>query len=364
MQNNSKFKVANMNYKRALPAMLCLLLAVCMAFPATAQPGKKKVYGVAFYNLENLFDTINNNGKYDLEFSPKGSKQWDGTKYWKKIHNMAYVLSRMTTKTTPDGPAVIGVSEVENITVLNDLVNDPQIKARGYKVIHHDSPDLRGIDVGLLYNPKEFRPLRITNHRLKIDSLPHFRTRDQMCVVGLLGGDRVAFIVNHWPSRRGGTEQSSWLREAAAKLSKQIADSLLSIDPNIGVIMMGDLNDYPNNRSVTDVMKARKKEAEVASDEFFNPFWKLFDEGIGSYIYRGGWGLFDQIILSYNMTAQGKCPLKFRRAVVHNFEFLRQQEGRYKGYPLRTFSDGAFKDGYSDHFPTEVFLVRELPATR
>ncbi|MCM1004875.1 MAG: endonuclease/exonuclease/phosphatase family protein [Prevotella sp.] len=349
-----------MNYKRLLPVLLVLMLATVCVWPASAQSRKGKVYGVAFYNLENLFDTINNNGKYDLEFSPKGAKKWNGDKYWKKIHNMAYAISQMKTKTTPHGPAILGVSEVENISVLNDLVNDPQIKERGYKVIHHDSPDARGIDVGLLYNPKDFRPLRITNHRLHIDSLPYFKTRDQMCVVGLLGGDRVAFIVNHWPSRRGGTEQSSWLREAAAALTKQIADSLLNVDPNIGVIMMGDLNDYPNNRSVTEVMKAKKKEADVAPGEFFNPFWKLFDDGIGSYIYRGGWGLFDQIMLSYNMTQQGNCPLKFQGAIVHNHEFLRQQDGKYKGYPLRTFSDGAFINGYSDHFPTEIFLFREI----
>lgn len=349
-----------MNQKKMTGTLLGLLLALCVAMPAWSQQRKGKVYGVAFYNLENLFDTINNNGKYDLEFSPAGSKQWDGKKYWKKIHNMAYVISQMATKTTPDGPAIIGVSEVENITVLDDLVNDPQIKAKGYKVIHHDSPDARGIDVGLLYNPKEFRPLMVTNHRLKIDSLPRFRTRDQMCVVGLLGGDRVAFIVNHWPSRRGGTEQSSWLREAAAQLTKSIADSLLTVDPNIGVVMMGDLNDYPNNRSVTDVMKARKKMDQTAQGEFFNPFWQLFNDGIGSYIYRGSWGLFDQIMVSYNMTAQGGSPLKYRNARVCNFEFLKQQEGRYKGYPLRTFSEGAFTAGYSDHFPTEIFLIKEI----
>lgn len=349
-----------MNHKRLLPALLGLMLAIFVVWPANAQSRKGKVYGVAFYNLENLFDTINNNGKYDLEFSPKGSRQWNGDKYWKKIHNMAYAISQMKTKTTPHGPSVIGVSEIENVTVLNDLVKDPQIKEWGLKVIHHDSPDARGIDVGLLYNPKDFRPLTVTNHHLHIDSLPRFRTRDQMCVVGLLGGDRVAFIVNHWPSRRGGTEQSSWLREAAAALTKQIADSLLAVDPNIGVIMMGDLNDYPNNRSVTEVMQAKKKQSEVQPGQFFNPFWKLFDDGIGSYIYRGGWGLFDQIMLSYNMTKQGSCPLKFEKAIVHNHEFLRQQDGRYKGYPLRTYSDGAFTNGYSDHFPTEIFLFREI----
>lgn len=345
------------NFYRGLAVLLLVLLSVPYL---GAQNRKGRMYGIAFYNLENLFDTINNNGKYDLEFSPEGRYQWDGKKYWKKIGNIAQVIESMKTKHTPEGPAVIGVSEIENITVLKDLVKSPAIASRSYQIVHHDSPDARGVDVGLLYNPRFFKLEHVTNHRLEIPGNPRFRTRDQMCVVGRLGGDRVAFIVNHWPSRRGGTEQSSYLREAAAALSKQIADSLLSIDPKIGVIVMGDLNDYPNNKSVTDVLMARKKQDQTVQGEFFNPFWKLFDDGIGSYIYRGSWGLFDQIILSYNLTVQGASPLKFVRAIVRNDEFLRQQDGRYKGYPLRTFSEGRFVGGYSDHFPTEVFLFQEV----
>lgn len=349
-----------MKSKTLLRTALCLMLTLAICPSMLAQGRKGRVYGVAFYNLENLFDTINNNGKYDLEFSPEGKYQWDGQKYWKKIHNIAQVIASMKSKMTPDGPAVVAMSEIENITVLQDLVKDPQIASQSYQIVHHDSPDVRGIDVGLIYNPRMFKLERVTNHRLKIDKLPDFKTRDQMCVVGTLNGDRIAFIVNHWPSRRGGTEQSSYLREAAAALSKQIADSLLAIDPKIGVVVMGDLNDYPNNKSVTDVLKARKKQEKTAAGEFFNPFWQLFDDGIGSYIYRGSWGLFDQIILSYNLTKNGASPLKFLKAIVHNDEFLRQQEGRYKGYPLRTFSEGRFVGGYSDHFPTEVFLFQPL----
>ncbi|MBP3298727.1 MAG: endonuclease/exonuclease/phosphatase family protein [Muribaculaceae bacterium] len=349
-----------MNRIKLRIAAIALLMLLAVAPALTAQSRKGRVYGVAFYNLENLFDTINNNGKYDLEFSPQGKYQWDSQKYWKKIHNIAQVIASMKTRTTPEGPAVIALSEIENITVLKDLVKDPQIASKSYQIVHHDSPDLRGVDVGLIYNPRMFKLERVTNHRLKIESMPNFRTRDQMCVVGTLNGDRIAFIVNHWPSRRGGTEQSSHLREAAAALSKQIADSLLTIDPKMGVIVMGDLNDYPNNRSVTDVLLARKKQDKTAPGEFFNPFWKLFDDGIGSYIYRGSWGLFDQIILSYNLTEQGASPLKYLNAIVRNDEFLRQQEGRYKGYPLRTFSEGRFTGGYSDHFPTEVFLFQPV----
>lgn len=325
---------------------------------------KYATYGVAFYNLENLFDTINNNGKYDKEFSPEGDRKWDGNKYRHKIKNLSYALSQLTTKHTPDGPAIIGVSEIENITVLEDLVSAPAIADRGLKIIHHDSPDRRGVDVGMLYNPKYFRPLRVTNHTLSIPEQPHFRTRDQMCVVGLLGDKtrgyaRVAVIVNHWPSRRGGEKESSWLRERAAMLSRSIADSLYKIDPNIGVIVMGDLNDDPFNKSVSEALGAAHHIAETLPGGFFNPFWEKLDKGIGSYIYRGSWNLFDQIIVNKNIV-DGACGVKYWGAEVFNRQFLLQQEGQYRGYPLRTFSSGAWTNGYSDHLPTQIFLTQEV----
>lgn len=342
--------------RKLLMLPVVALIVLSSAFTAVAQGKRMRVYGVMFYNLENLFDSINNNGKYDLEFSPEGKNRWDGKRYKQKIHNMAYAISRLDSKTTPNGPAIIGVSEVENKSVLLDLVADPQIAERNYQVIHHDSPDRRGIDVSLLYNPKMFRPLRVSNHVLKIDSMPWFRTRDQMCVVGLLGGKRVAVIVNHWPSRRGGTEQSAYLRKAAAELTRQVSDSLLSIDPNIGIIVMGDLNDSPYDKSLVEVLEAKKNIDETKPGQFFNPFWKLLDKGIGSYIYRGKWDLFDQIVVNYNLVNNPDCGLKYINARVCNEEFLKQQEGKYKGYPFRTFSEGAFIGGYSDHFPTEIFL--------
>ena len=322
-------------------------------------PKKMQVFGVAFYNLENLFDTINNNGKYDLEFSPQGKNKWDGHKYWSKIKNLSYVISQMKTKTTPLGPAIIGCSEIENVTVLNDLVAAESIKDLGLKVIHHDSPDRRGVDVSLLYNPRFFRPINVTNHTLIIPGMEYFKTRDQMCVTGLLGGKRIGVIVNHWPSRRGGSEQSSPLREAAAALSKHIADSLLALDPNMGIVVMGDLNDDPNNKSVAEILGGKRDKKDCQPGGFYNPFWEMLDKGIGSYIYRGGWDLFDQIVINYNLLS-GKAGLKFDRAEVFNRDFLKQQTGQYKGYPLRTFASGVWTNGYSDHFPTEIFLVKEL----
>ena len=239
-----------MRHNRLFTAVLAALIAVGAAFDASAQ-GKKRyqMFGVAFYNLENLFDTINNNGKYDLEFSPEGKNKWDGNKYRSKLNKLSYAISQLTTKTTPMGPAIIGVSEIENRSVLEDLVAQDAIKNWNLQIVHHDSPDARGVDVGLLYNPRFFKVQNVTNHRLVVPELPKFKTRDQMCVVGSLGGAKVGVIVNHWPSRRGGEKESSWLREAAAALSRQIADSLLSTDPDMGVIVLGDLNDDPLNKS-------------------------------------------------------------------------------------------------------------------
>ena len=335
-----------------------LLLAMMLPVGASAQK-KQMMLGVAFYNLENLFDTINNNGKYDFEFSPQGSHNWDGRKYWSKIKNMSYAISQLKNEYTPEGPAVIGCSEIENITVLQDLVKAEAIKDWNLQIIHHDSPDRRGVDVSLLYNPKFFKPIHTVNHRLVVPELPHFLTRDQMCVVGLLAGCRTAIIVNHWPSRRGGSEASSPSREKAAALTRQICDSLYKVDPNMGIIIMGDLNDDPSNKSVSQVIGAVKKEKDCKEGGYFNPFWSMLDKGIGSYMYQHGWDLFDQIIVNYNLL-HGKNGLKYKTAKVWNNDFLLQKTGQYKGYPLRTFSGGVWMNGYSDHLPTEIFLVRDV----
>lgn len=343
---------------KKITTILAALLLIFIA--ATGQNKQYQVYGVCFYNLENLFDTINNNGKYDLEFSPSGARQWNGQKYWSKIHNMAYAISHFTSDVTPMGPAIIGVSEIENITVLQDLVRHDLIKKWRLQIVHHDSPDRRGVDVGLLYNPRLFRVLNVTNATLTIPDNPGFRTRDQMCVTGMLGSDKVSVIVNHWPSRLGGQEQSSYLREAAAARVMQTVDSLLADDPNQGIIVMGDLNDDPQDKSCAVVMGGKKKMNDVKEPrQFYNPWWATLDKGIGTLAYRGQWNLFDQIMLSHYFLGD-RSHLTYLRHEVMNFDFLKTQEGDYAGYPLRTFSAGRFLNGYSDHFPTQVFLVREV----
>lgn len=337
-----------------------LVLVATFAIAQSQQNQKQyQVCGVAFYNLENLFDTINANGSYDLEYSPEGAKKWDGRKYWAKINNMSYAISQLTSAHTPNGPAIIGVSEIENESVLRDLVKADAIKKWHLQVIHHDSPDRRGVDVAMLYNPRYFRMLNVTNHRLKIEGYETFRTRDQMCVTGILLGDTVSVIVNHWPSRMGGQGQSAYLRDAAAALSKQIADSVWAVNPHQSVIVMGDLNDDPFDNSCANVLGATKKKEDAEMHGFYNPFWRMIDKGIGSLGYKGSWNLFDQIIVSGDLVKEGN-GLKYWNCLVHNLDFLTGKEGNRQGYPLRTFASGVYLNGYSDHYPTQVFLVKEV----
>ena len=332
------------------------------------QERRYTMYGVMFYNLENLFDTINNNGQYDFEFSPQGARQWNGTKYWQKQHNMAYAISQMEVKGSPaEGPVIIGVSEIENITVLQDLVRQPELKNRRYQIVHHDSPDRRGVDVGLLYNPRFFKVLNVTNQRINdyLPDYPEFRSRDQLCVTGMLAGEKVSVIVNHWPSRLGGEEASSYLREAAGRMARATMDSLLRDDPNQGIIFMGDLNDDPQNRSCYEALGAKKEIKDCPGDgTCFNPWWNILGRGIGTLGYKGNWNLFDQIIFTdyflRNYDSKDKPTLTFSRAEVLNRKFLRGEEGDRQGYPLRTYSSGIFMNGYSDHFPTMIYLVKEV----
>ena len=354
------------------------LMALAMVLGVTAQNNKTpdgakrqyQVFGVAFYNLENLLDTINNNWNYDLEISPGGARKWNGKKYRQKIGNLARAIASFTTPTTPNGPAFIGVSEIENRTVLEDLVKavDERLKAEGrkpwnLKIVHHDSPDRRGVDVGALYNERYFKFINVTNTPLVIPDKPNFRTRDQMCVTGRMGADTVSIIVNHWPSRLGGQEQSSPLREAAAATCKHIADSIWALRPNEGMIIMGDLNDDPQDKSCAKVLGAAKKQKGVPEHGFFNPFWSLLDKGIGTLAYNSSWNLFDQIIVSGSLLEgnSGIGNLHFWDAKVLNFDFLKDKEGNRQGYPRRTFASGVFfPDGCSDHFPTEILLRRAM----
>ena len=317
------------------------------------------VYGIAFYNLENLFDTINANGKFDLEFSPMGARKWNTEKYNLKLNNLANAIAGLVSDLTPGGPAVIGIAEVENESVVADLVATQPLSGRGLRYVHHDSPDARGIDVALLYDPEQFEVTGVEAHRLFVESNPDFLTRDQLCVSGVLGIDTISVIVNHWPSRLGGQEQSEYLRVAAARLSKNIADSIRKVSPLRPIIIMGDLNDDPQDASCALTLGARRNAYDVPPTGFYNPWWDILTSGKGTLTYRGKWNLFDQIIVGGMLLPDNGAVLTLVGAEVCDLDFLKQTEPPYTGMPHRTYAGGKFLNGYSDHFPTQIFLKRK-----
>ncbi len=344
-----------------------LLLAITFGTSAQKSGHQAKEYKlvcVGFYNLENLFDTIvdpDTNKILQDDFTPDGPHAFTAERYQKKLENLSMVISKLGTDKTPDGAAVLGVSEIENRAVLEDLVKMPAIKDRNYKIMHYESPDIRGIDVAILYQEKYFKPTSSRSVTLRMEDKPNFRTRNQMLVTGMLDGEEVHFMVAHWPSRRGG-KSSVPKRMAAAKLGKSVIDSVLASDPDAKIIYMGDLNDDPTSPSLKKGMLSEGSVEKLnKKEELFNPMEPLFKKGIGTLAWRDSWNLFDQLICTQSLVTRKKdySDYKYFKAVVYNKEFLKNKEGSYKGYPKRTFAGTTWLGGYSDHFPVYLYLIKE-----
>jgi hypothetical protein len=355
---STAYNIQTMN-KHLLLALIVLAFSLGMNRVSAQEQQAYKVGLVGFYNLENLFDTIDDPMKLDEEFLPQGLNQWNTEKYLAKLHNMAYAISTIGTDWSPDGIAVLGVSEIENRHVLEDLVLQPEIKDRNYQIVHYESPDRRGVDVGLLYNPKYFTLKNSKSYRTVVPDDPEFITRDQLVVSGLFDGEMMHFIVMHWPSRYGGEKRSLPGRIAAATLCRHIADSILNQDTNAKIIMMGDFNDYPDNKSVTKYLRATGDMSNLGEGEFFNPMYELHKKGYGTNYYNDVPGVLDQTIITPGLLPTDYSTYQFKNAKVHNKEFLKQHGGRYNGYPFRTFGSGVWMGGYSDHFPVYVILLKK-----
>lgn len=349
-QNNHMFKT-----------LFLVLFSICLfALKIDAQEKKFKVATIAFYNLENLFDTLDTPDKNDFEYTPEGAMKWDSRKYNSKLKNMSEVIAQIGADMTKTAPAIIGVSEIENRAVLEDLVKMPALKKYNYQIVHYESPDKRGVDVGLLYQSSIFTVKNTVSATLKIDGLDDFFTRDQLVVSGELDGEMIHIIVNHWPSRYGGEKNSRPRRNAAADLTRSLADSIMRVDENAKIIIIGDLNDDPNNISLLEHLKAKKEIAETKPGDLYNTVYPLFKNGVGTLAYRDNWNLFDQIIISYPLLGVDKSSFKFYKTQIFDKDFLKQESGRYKGYPFRTHAGGVYKNGYSDHFPVYLYLIKEL----
>jgi hypothetical protein len=345
-----------MNLKKSV---FLLLILVSGIVHSQTQGKKFSIHTVAFYNVENLFDTINQ-ANYDEEYLPQSG--WTSKKYNQKLNNLARVIAVIgTNDQQKEPPTILGVCEVENKGVLEDLVKNPQIASKDYGVVHFDSPDKRGIDVGLLYQKKHFKPTSYINVPLYVyqnevetskkedkegedadkanvnfDAVSkRIYTRDQLLVTGLLDGEEVHFIVNHWPSRSGGEKRSSPYREAAGRLNRKIMDSLFKINPNAKIITMG----------------------EVKKKGIYNPFEQMAKDGNATLFYRDSGDIFDQIMLSEAYITNDFSGWQYWKAGIYNKQFLIQTTGQYKGYPLR---NSPSQPGFSDHFPVYVYLIKEV----
>lgn len=326
-----------------------------------SQDSQYHVACVGFYNLENLFDTIDAPDINDQDFLPNGAYNYGTKIYTQKMHNMARVISELGTDITPDGVAILGVAEVENDKVLQDLVNDPAIAGRKYSIVHYDSPDERGIDVGLLYQPKYFRVIGSRPIHLTL-TLPDGKTdytRDVLYVTGMIESDTVHIMVNHWPSRRGGESASQPYRAAAAQICRDVSDSLLNLNPEARIIIMGDLNDDPISPSVKDVLKAGFDRKKMKKDGLYNVMYDFYKNGIGTLAYQDSWNLFDQMIISRSLAKLKSDDYHLFQSAVFNKPYMVQKTGQFKGYPLRSFVGNDWMNGFSDHFPVYMFLVKK-----
>ena len=322
-----------------------------------------EVLTVAFYNVENLFDTLNDPNTKDDDRTPEGRDRWTEDIYALKVKNTAKVLAEIGRETTNQPPAVIGLCEVENRQVIVDVLNDPLLKPYNYGIVHIDSPDERGIDVALIYQKKHFLPISFKNHALRLFDKDGTRdyTRDQLLVYGMLEKEPVYVLVHHWPSRSGGQKRSEPNRIDAAALNKKLVDSVLQQNPKAKIINMGDFNDEPTNTSVADVLQTTdKKRKALKNNLLYTPMMAFYKQGIGTYCYRGNWNVLDQVHVSGGLLKDKKNGWKFWKAGIYNKPYLINKEGRYKGYPFRSFAGGRFLGGYSDHFAVYAYLIREV----
>lgn len=316
---------------------LLLILGIFISFQScsNAQKANTPLTSVGFYNLENLFDTLvdpDPNKIMQSSFTPKGSKKWTSERYHSKLNKIASVIANLGVDAAPNGLAILGVAEVENKTVLTDLIKKKTIQNKNYQIVHSESPDKRGIDVALLYNPTIFSLTSSASFEIPDTSLI---TRSQLLVSGNLNGELTHIIVAHWPSRRGGMKKSAPKRMIAAQLTQYIIDSLQLHNPKTHIIFMGDLNDNPTNNSVKHI-------------SLNNPFAPLHTNLSGSLKYQNQWFLFDQILVTDS--------LKNSKAFIYHPLELIQTEGNYKTYPNRTYAGNKYLGGYSDHFPVYILI--------
>jgi len=328
-----------------------------LAPAANAQhlPARPENIRVAFYNVENLFDTKDDPLTSDEEFTPAAAKEWTEARYQTKLERLARVVDGMQY------PAFLGLAEVENHRVCADFINKTSLKKHQYKIVHFDSPDVRGIDVALLYQKKLFKVLNASTIRMDFPNelkggLPDYTTRDVLVVEGVFQKkDTLHLMIAHFPSRSGGQKESEPKRNYVAQQIRKKVDEIFSKTPDASIVLMGDLNDEPTDPSVRDYLHAQPMSVAPGPEELFDCMSRLDAEGQGSYKYRGDWNMIDHIILSGDMFC-GSRRLQYADSGIFRMDWMMYTGPKYGQQPNRTYGGDHYFGGYSDHLPVFVDL--------
>jgi predicted extracellular nuclease len=331
-------------------AFAFLLLVSC----SNGKYKKKRNLTVAFYNVENLFDTVDDPHKNDNEFLPGSKKKWTETRYTKKLEDLAKVLSSINKNELPE---IVGLCEVENKKVLTDLVNTKYLSEGNYKIVHYESPDFRGIDCALIYRPDEFKVLKSFAVKVQFKDKPGYSTRDILYVKGKTKNRETLHIfVNHWPSRIGGVEKSEPRRVAVATILKSKIDSVLAESPKANIIVLGDMNDEPSNSSLAQVLGAQKPGTQ--NSRLINLMYPVHENKMGSYNYRGNWNMLDNIVVSESLLDNKGFRCTPEKGFVFHKEWMEYKNRKGEISPNRTYGGPNYYGGISDHFPVYFNLTR------
>jgi predicted extracellular nuclease len=306
-----------------------------------------KVFG--FYNVENLFDTIDDKYTIDEQFLPSAEKQWTSDRYNTKLTQLATVISSFDKKL----PVFLGMAEIENKAVIEDLIKTEKLSKGNYGIVHEQSPDKRGIDVGFIYRKDYFKVIEHKNMEVVIADEPDFYTRDILYVKGeLKGNDVVHVFLNHWPSRSSGQEKSEYKRLRAATVLRAKVDEVLKDNKDAKIIIMGDFNDYPNNKSITQVLRA-KDERKFKNGDLYNMAAGLEKDDKGTYNYKGDWGMLDQLIISEAVfKSKEGVTVGYKDCKVLQLDFMLYTDPKYGDKkPSKTYGGPNYYGGYSDHLP-------------
>jgi predicted extracellular nuclease len=307
------------------------------------------IYTVAFYNLENLFDTKDDHRTLDDDFLPDSEKRWNKKRYESKLFKLGKAISKVGYDKAQKPPSVVGLAEVENKEVVAQLLRSKHLKNKDYGIVHYDSPDERGIDTALIYQKSTFEVIDTKTISLLLFNEFGQRdyTRDVLHVTGTLNKERLHILVNHWPSRRSGAEETKNKRIQAAQTVRQVVEEIQETEKNPGILIMGDFNDDPHSESIKE---------HLLTPSLINPMEKIMGLDRGSLNHKRKWNLFDQIILSHNFLKMERGTHHFAHADIFDKRFLTEWNGKYKGNPFRTYAGRKYLGGYSDHFPVYVQL--------